>query len=199
MENYKIIKGNTDSEIWEQVRKDLDTISYPFVYWINIQLNEHSVFLNIETDPGGGFESGFQSTTLTAPVPVQFTTLSTRINESKNFRFALHNEDFIDKLGKFFGMEDVKIGYPEFDKKLIVKTNDAGRIKAVFADEETRKLFQSLNGFNLHIAYYDDEPDKHAALELDIDRDITNVEELQRIFNAFVNVLEAFEYNNHNA
>jgi hypothetical protein len=197
MENYKIIKGNNDEEIWDQVEKDLDNITYPFIYWANIQLKEQSVFLNIETDLGGGFESGFQSTTLTAPVPVQFTTLSSRINESKDFRFALHDEDFIDKLGKFFGMEDVKIGYPEFDKKMVVKTNDAEKTKAVFADAETRKVFQSLGGFNLNIAYYDDQEDKHSALELSIDREITNVEELHKIYNAFVHVLDAFEYSDH--
>ncbi|MEO8771703.1 MAG: hypothetical protein ABI402_16525 [Ferruginibacter sp.] len=198
MEKQKLIKGNNDAEIWEQVRADMDDISYPFMYKADIQHNDKSVFLNIETDLGGGFESGFQSTGLTAPIPIRFTTLSSRINEHKDFRFALHDEDFIDKVGKFFGMEDVKTGYLEFDKKLVVKTNDIQRIKEIFADEQTRKLFQSLPGFNLHIAYYDHE-DKHSSLELTIDRDITNVDELHKIYDAFVNVMDAFELSHHAA
>lgn len=153
--------------------------------------------MNIEVDLGRGFESGFQATSFIAPVPIQFTTFSSRINETKNFRFALHDEDFIDKVGKFFGMEDVKIGYPEFDKKIIVKTNDVEKTKAIFSDEEARKLFESLGGFNLHIAYYENENDKHASLELSIDREIVNVDELHRIYNAFVKVLDAFEYSDH--
>lgn len=196
MEKQKIIKGNSDAEIWNQVRADLGDISYPFMYSADIQHNDKSVFLNIEIDLGGGFESGFQSTSLTAPVPIQFTTLSSRINEHKGFRFALHDEDFIDKVGKFFGMEDVKTGYLEFDKKLVVKTNDIERVKEVFADEQTRKVFQTLPGFNLHIAYYDHE-DRHSSLELTIDRDITNVEELHKIYDAFINVLNAFEFSSH--
>jgi hypothetical protein len=195
MEKQKIIKGS-DVEIWDQVKADMDDISYPFIYNANIENNNKSVFLNIEIDLGGGFESGIQSTSFTTPVPIQFTTLSARINENKGFRFALHDEDFIDKVGKFFGMEDVRTGYVEFDKKLVVKTNDIERVKEVFADEQTRKVFETLPGFNLHIAYYDHE-DKHSSLELTIDRDITNVEELRKIYDAFINVLEAFEFSSH--
>ncbi|MEO6670718.1 MAG: hypothetical protein ABIN36_14650 [Ferruginibacter sp.] len=196
MEKQKIIRGNTDAEVWSQVQEDMNHISYPFMYSADIQHNEKSVFLNIEIDLGGGFDSGFQTTSLTAPVPIQFTTLSSRINEHKNFRFALHDEDFIDKVGKFFGMEDVQTGFAEFDKNLVVKTNDVERIREAFADEQTRKVFENLPGFNMHIASYGHE-DSHCSLELTINRDITNVEELKKVYDAFVNVLDAFEFNNH--
>ena len=192
METHKIIRGDTEQAIWDEVASDLGNISYPFLYAVNIQEADKSVFLNIEVDMGGGFESGFQSTSLTAPIPIRFSTLSSRISEHKDFRFALHDEDFIDKLGKFFGMEDVETGYEEFDKKLVVKTNDVARVKAVFRNEQTRKVFETIAGFNLHIAFYDQE-DKYSSLELTINRDITNVEELRKIYNAFVDVREAFQ------
>ena len=192
MEKYKIIQG-IGEDIWNEVKADLDSISYPFVYNINIRENERSVFLNIEVDLGGGFESGFQSTSLTAPVPIQFTTLASRLTENRNFRFAVHDEDFIDKVGKFFGMEDIKTGYPEFDKKLVVKTNDPEKVKELFANKETRDLFQSLGGFNLHIANYDHD-DRHSSLELTIDRAVTDAAQLHKIYIAFVRVLEVFEY-----
>lgn len=192
MEKYKVIRGEQEQEIWDQVKQDLENISYPFVYGVNIQHREKTVFISIEVDLGGGFESGFQTTSLTAPVPVQFTAMSSRMEADRDFRFVLHDEDFIDKVGKFFGMEDVLIGYEEFDKKLVVKTNDIERVKKIFADPETRKIFVTLGSFNLHIAHYDhDEP--HSALELTIDRDITNVEDLKRIYHAFLQVLQSFE------
>ena len=198
MEKYKIIRGNTEEEMWNQVKQDLAEIAYPYVYDANVMENDKTVFLSIQADLGGGFESGFQSTSFTAPVAIQFTTLTSRVKEEKGFRFALHDEDFIDKVGKFFGMEDVKTGYPEFDKKLIVKTNDIDKVKTVFSNEETRKTFQSLGGFNLHIAYYDHN-DKHSSLELTIDRDITNVEELRSIYKAFISVIDVLEQTNHPA
>ena len=196
MENYKIISGEKEDEIWSQVRSDLANIAYPFVYHANIRENDRIVSLTIEVDLGGGLESGFQYTSLTAPVPLQFTTMTSRLNQNKDFRFVLHDEDFIDKVGKFFGMEDVQIGYPEFDKKLIVKTNNSEKVKEIFADDQTRKLFETLGSFNMHISHYDHE-DKHSILELTIDRDITNAEELHKIYNVFIHVLNSFEYNSN--
>ncbi len=193
MNKYKIIKAGEEGGIWDQIKKDLDTMEFPFSYSANVQDNDRTLFLNIEVDPGGGFESGFQTTSLTTPIPLQFTTLSARLqSNNKELRFVLHNEDFIDKLGKFFGIEDVITGFEEFDNKLIVKTNDAERIKAVFADEATRRVFETLGEFNLHIVYYE-QPDKHAALELNIDREITNTEELHKVYDAFLNVINALE------
>jgi hypothetical protein len=197
MEKHKLIRAENEQDLWGQLKADLDNITFPFIYSVNIQADKKSVFLNIETDPGGGFESGFQTTSLTAPLPISFTTFSSALTGAKNFRFALHDESFIDKVGKFFGMEDVKTGYPEFDKKLVVKTNDVKMVKAIFFDEPTRKLFESLVGFNLHLAYYEDD-NKQASLELTIDRDVTDVQELHEIYNAFVHVLDGFEQNNEN-
>jgi hypothetical protein len=194
MEKQRLIRAETEEELWIQVKADLESITYPLIYAVNILADNKSVFLNIETDPGGGFESGFQSTSLTAPVP--FTVLSSTIPGAKNFRFALHDENFIDKVGKFFGMQDVETGYPEFDKKLVVKTNDVEMVKAIFFDEPARKVFELLVSFNLHLAYYDEA--KEASLELTIDRDITDVNELHEIYNAFVHVLDEFERNNEN-
>ena len=193
MNQHKIIKAGEDGGIWEQISKDLRAMEFPFSYSASIQENDRTVFLNIEVDPGGGFESGFQTTSLTTPIPLQFTTLSSRLQSNNpELRFVLHNEDFIDKLGKFFGMEDVITGYEEFDNKLIVKTNDTVRIQAAFSDEATRSVFKTLGEFNLHIAYYD-QPEKHASLELNIDREITNTEELKKVYDAFVRVVDALE------
>ncbi len=91
MENYKIVRGQSEEDIWNQINSDLGNIEYPFVYGADIRQDEKSVFLNIEADIAGGFESGFQATSLTAPVPIQFTTFSSRLNEPKSFRFALHD------------------------------------------------------------------------------------------------------------
>lgn len=190
MEKYKLVKAE-NGDIWQQVAADLENIHFPFTYGANIQHNEFSVMLNIESDAVGGYEPAIPVTGFTTPISIQFTSLSARINESRDFRFAIHDQGFIDKLGKFFGMEDVLLGYPEFDKKLIVKTNDPERCKNVFAGQEIRNVFQSLSGFNLHIAFY--EEGNYAALELNIESAITDIAELKQIYTAFVQVMEALD------
>ena len=195
MKQYKVIAAIEGQEVWAQVKKDLSDITYPFVYNVNIQQDGHTVFLAIEADPAAGFESGFQATSLTAPMPIQFTVFTSRLVgiDSNKFRFALHDEDFIDKVGKFFGMEDVRTGYKEFDKKLVVKTNDGERVKKIFEKEATRSLFEGLGGFDIHIAYYDDQEDKHCSLELSINSFITDATELEKIYCAFTDVLKGIE------
>src|ERR1035437_2133762 len=76
--------------------------------------NGRTILLSIDIDPGGGFESGFES-----------TTLNCRLEHDPGFTFAIHHETFIDEVGKFFGMQDIATGYMEFDKKVVVKSDNA--------------------------------------------------------------------------
>jgi hypothetical protein len=95
----------------------------------------------------------------------------------------------MDRIGKFFGSEDVELGYPEFDKLLVVKTNDKDALHAVFSDQFVRETFRELKEFSLEIVVHEDGNPSH-SLEFVIDRAITDVEELKRIFTAFAAVLE---------
>ena len=96
----------------------------------------------IDIDPGGGFETGSAVTFLMAPVAL-----------AQDFRLTLHHQGLIDTAGKFFGMEDVVIGYPEFDEALIVKTNDRERTRRIFSDASVRGVFRSLRAFALHLEH----------------------------------------------
>ena len=174
METIKIINGNTADEVWQQVAYDFngtDVMEYQAVLQPS---NLPQVLLEVEIDLGGGFEGGYETTRLSAPVSVE-----------NDFRFALHHESFLDKAGKLLGLEDKTIGYPEFDKALIVKTNDETKIKQVFADASVRELFQTLEDFNLHITH----PEEGTRLELEIERGITDVPILRSMYDAFSKVL----------
>ncbi len=101
----------------------------------------------------------------------------------------------LDEIGKFFGMEDIETGYPEFDKKVIVKTNDASRLKSLFSEKNTRMPFIDLSDFTFHITqHHIDETHKKADfLELSIEEAITDIPRLKLIYNAFSKVLDAIE------
>jgi hypothetical protein len=134
----KIISGNED-EIWQQITSDFregDLLEYRAI----IQQQNTRVLLDIDIDLGGGFEGGYESTMLRSP-----------LKPNNNFRFAIHEEGFIDEVGKFFGMQDVVIGYPEFDKKVLIKANDEAKVKPLFADTSVREVFQSLDDFTLEL------------------------------------------------
>jgi hypothetical protein len=186
MTQGNLIKGTTENEIWQQIAAQLAQTPDPLEYSAVIEQQGHRIILDIDIDLGGGFESGYETTSFTAPLPVDH-----------GFRFAIHEQDFTDGIGKFFGMQDILIGYPEFDKKLIVKTNDPHRVKTVFADAPVRSVIQRLENFTFSItttaAPADSE--ERLLLELVIERGITKADELRPIYTAFHAVLAALESN----
>jgi hypothetical protein len=88
-------------------------------------------------------------------------------------------------------MEDIQTGYPEFDKNVIVKTNDPQLFKTLFASADVRQVFENLSGYSFKIVPHDERQGDH--LELYILRGITNARELQPIFDAFVTVAAALD------
>ena len=180
MDTIKIISGNNEEEIWQQISADFAADEDLLEYNVVLHQGNRQVLLDIDIDPGGGFESGYEFTRLTAPV-----------QKKNDFRFSIYHEGFIDKMGKFLGMEDVITGYPEFDEVLIVKTNDAEKVKAVFSDSSVRATFQAMTDFKLHITHHHpkDGETNDTFLELEIQVGITDSAELKEIYHAFWKVL----------
>jgi hypothetical protein len=176
----KMIAANSEETVWKRISTDLGGDKTPLQYHVLIYHDTKKVQLDIDVDPGGGFEGGFESTIFTAVVP-----------DLDGFSFALNHEDFVDAIGKFFGMKDSIIGYPEFDEKLIVKTNDPEKVKNIFADESVRQVFQSLTQFTLHTGKrkVNNTDNIENFIILLIDKGIWDIDELRKLYSAFVAVL----------
>lgn len=179
MKTQHIITGHADDKVWKEIGLDLTKDENQFEYDIVIDKNHHKVSLDIEIDMGGGFESGYSSTIFGA------------ILDETDFRFAVHEEHFIDEIGKFFGIEDIVIGYPELDRHLIIKTNDAEKMKYLFSNPKARAVFEKLSNFHFgivkrHIANTDL---KVPYLELFIDDGISDPETLKKLYDAFYSIL----------
>ena len=183
MSDTKQIVGNTTDELWQQVSADLAD-DETFEYNVLLVKGGTPVELVIDIDLGGGFEGGSAYVSFTAAV-----------SPAHDFRFALHHEDWIDRAGKLLGLEDVEIGYPEFDAALIIKTDDKDRTQQIFSDASTRATFQSLRLFTLHLTHHhvSGEKGKQPLLELIIEEDINDPEKLRVLYDAFCNVLDRIE------
>lgn len=183
MATTKQISGRNTDEIWRQVAADLSDGEI-YEYDVLLVQDGKQVELEIDIDLGGGFEGGSAYTSFTAPVvPVH------------DFRFAMHHQGWIDTAGKFFGMEDVEIGYPEFDDALIIKTNDRDRVRRMFTDVNVREIFQSLGSFTLHLESHHaaGQKEKQPFLVLNIEAGITDSSVLRNLYEAFSTVLDATE------
>ena len=80
----------------------------------------------------------------------EYVTTKFSFETPKNdFSFSISNEDYIDKIGKFFGSKETQIEQPDFDKKYLLDTNESNKLKD-FLDFKIRTWLE-----NLSIAYFD--------------------------------------------
>ncbi len=184
MTSDNVIHGTTEDEVWQQINTQLLADPDLLEYSVLIEQEDKQIFLAIDIDLGGGFESGYETTTFSAP-----------LHAWPDFKFALHAQHFTDEIGKFFGMQDVVIGYEEFDKNFIIKTNEGDKVRALFADPEVRSVLLSLNDFSfgIHTHHLEDSHKKGPFLELLIDAGITDPTRLRQLYHAFFTVLQAVD------
>ncbi len=88
-------------------------------------------------------------------------------------------------------MQDVVIGFENFDKRLIIKTNDESKVHELFCDGSVRGVFQNLENFTFGITTHHTSGSTHRNpnLELNIETGITDVNKLRQMYKAFYAVL----------
>ena len=92
-------------------------------------------------------DSGNSSTTYTR-VRAPF------INKDELY-FKIYREEVFSDIGKFLGMQDIKIGDPFFDEQFIIKSNNRKKLKLFLADPKIKELIQSQP--KIHLEIRDDE------------------------------------------
>ena len=179
MEEEKVITGTNEDEVWQQIETDLNQQEGLLRYRAVIHQQNKTIHLDIDIDLGGGFEGGYATTIFSAP-----------ITNRSGFRFAVHEESFFDDLGKLLGMQDVEVGYPDFDDKLIVKTNDDSRVRTIFTDDYLRETLLTLADFTFEVVLPDGDADTDdSRLELIIEEGITDPVRLRQLYRAFFSTL----------
>lgn len=180
MSEEKLFSGADEEALWLDVSRDLASAPALLEYHAILQQAHRRVLLDIENDPGGGFESGYA-----------YTSFTSYLFSRDAFRFAIHQQSFVDEVGKFFGMEDASLGYADFDRVFIVKTNDPEKCTLLFQDEQTRAVLQELPSCSFGIVHYAlEQGDEAPFLELRIAESITDPQNLRYIYHAFCLVLD---------
>src|SRR5579871_654038 len=74
---------------------------------------------------------------------------------TETFHFTIHPSSLLSSAGKLLGMQDIRIGDPEFDAAFVVKGSDVAKVEELFADAELRQLL--LNQLTVHLTVLDKE------------------------------------------
>ena len=184
MQEERQISGQNEEEVWQQLQADLTQQQDLMQYRALVHQQNKEIHLDIDIDLGGGFEGGYATTIFSAP-----------FRNREGFRFALYEAGFFDDLGKFFGMQDIEVGYPEFDQKIIVKATDESRIRTILTDDALRAALLSLKDFTFEIVLPDDgDTDTNdSRLELIIEEGITDPRRLRPLYDAYFSVLNLID------
>lgn len=172
---------SSNQELWSLIEKDLSRNASD--YNVTVIEDHKGIDINIDIDPESGPKSRFASTKFYAFIKVL-----------PGFKFGVHHRGFSDRIGKFLGMQNIALNYPDFGDTLIVKSNDELTALQVFEDAEIRNTLAGLKNFDLVIHPCDnDEGDHQKCIELTIGEGIAEARPLKQIYSAFLKVLRAVE------
>ena len=130
----------------------------------------------------------------TGKTSTTYTRIRAPYLNKDGFNFKIYKSGWFSDIGKTFGMQDVEIGYPEFDDKFIIKGNDEVKLKELFSSEKIRELINSQE--NIHLEVKDDEgwfgtdfPDGADELYFQTVGVIKDVERLKSLYMLFALIL----------
>jgi len=131
----------------------------------------------------------------------EMTRVIAPISLSDGFRFEIYREGFIQKIEKLFGIQDIEIGYPDFDKGFIIKSNNGFKIKKILSNKEIRDFLQSLKDVNIKISdqkgiWEQKLPENNFELSYYIDGQIQDLKTLNELLNLFKLLLDGIQETN---
>jgi hypothetical protein len=136
------IFGPSQAEIWQQLCKEIGADFVKGGGWkgnrVQAHVGEWTVTLDTYTVSNGK--------TLTT-----YTRIRAPYVNMDGFRFTIYRKSLFSGLGKFFGMQDIEIGDPEFDRDFIIKSNNAAKAMALFSNQKISRLIQAQPSIHLQV------------------------------------------------
>jgi hypothetical protein len=71
---------------------------------------------------------------------VDYTRMRSLFINPEGFYFNVYRRGIFSNLGKLLGMQDVTVGYPQFDDMYIIQGNDEAKLRRLFANKKIRDL-----------------------------------------------------------
>lgn len=108
------------------------------------------------------------------------------INSDIEVEFAISQEDFIDRFLKIFGLKDIAISHPDFDKKYLVKGCDETIVKKILNGESIIYLILKTNIFSISC----ERDGKQLKILGVVGRSVNSINEMQDIYCLFKAIID---------
>jgi hypothetical protein len=177
--------GPYKEEIWQQLAQEINANYIDGGFWyksrVEAQVDEWTVTLDTYT-------------VSTGKTHIVYTRMRAPYVNMDGFRFEIYRRGFFSELGKKLGMQDVEVGFPEFDDQFIIQGNDELKLQLLFQKPTIRQLIEVQPEINLDVK--DDDgwlsttfPEGVDQLSFRVVGVIKDVERLKQLYQLFAEVL----------
>jgi hypothetical protein len=185
MSFLKQVFGPSKDETWQQLCNEIGAEFVQGDFWkvnkVVAQVKEWTITLDTYRKTSSSSSQTF--TRLRAPY----------LNQD-GFRFKIYRRGVFEGLRKFFGGQDLQVGYPEFDHDFIIQGNDPHKVIQLFGNPKIRQLIQAQP--RLFFEVKDDEgwfnakfPEGVDELYFQVSGVIKDVEQLKLLYDLFAETL----------
>ena len=129
----------------------------------------------------------------------EYTRIRAPFISKDKFRFTIYRKGFFSGIGKMLGMQDIEVGYPDFDRDFIIKSNDEIKIRSLFANQKIRELIQAQPKMHLQIkenkrGLFKKLPNEFTEIYFQEINIIKDINRLKLLFSIFEEVLDYLCY-----
>jgi hypothetical protein len=134
--------GPSQKEIWQQLSDEIHANYINGGFWTGDKVEAYVDNWIITLDT---------YTVSTGKSSVTYTRIRAPFINLDNFYFKIYNKGLFSDIGKLLGMQDINIGYDQFDEDFIIKGNNESKLKQLFANARIRTLISDQPRLNLEI------------------------------------------------
>lgn len=126
---------------------------------------------------------------------VTYTRMRAPYVNPDGFRFTIYRKSIFTGMGKWFGMQDVTVGYEEFDRDFVIKGNDEQKLRRLFSSQKIRELIAAQP--EIYFSVVDDDgkiwssfPEGVDELHFQVVGVIRDIERLKLLYDLFAETLD---------
>lgn len=182
--------GPSKEEIWRQLCAEIGTDYVDGGFWKGSKVQGHHGEWTITLDTYATHHNNGKSSHTR-----HHTRMRAPFVNREGFHFTIYRKGFFSDIGKWFGMQDVEVGHPQFDEDFIIKGNDEQRLRQLFDNPKVRELIESQP--SIYLTVKDDEgwfstafPEGVDELYFSVTGIIKDVDRLKALYELFAETLE---------
>jgi hypothetical protein len=143
---FRTLFGPSKEEIWRQFAVEIGASIVPGGFWEGDKIEATHGPWSVVLDT---------YTVSTGKAVITYTRMRALFVTPDGFHFTVYRWGFFSEVGKWFGMQDVTVGYENFDRDFVIKGNDEEKLRRLFSSEKIRKLIAAQPDIHFSIADYD--------------------------------------------